>query len=297
MELFISIMSGILAIATSVNAVGDEVLKNKLESQIESVETMAVRIDNAPNHDILGGKVKRVRVATRDLKISQAIAFKALEVDVDGINIRLREWLQQDILTEADGVPTLRLRQLFEQPVNIASRAVLTQEQLDNMLQSPSINRTIRRRLQQTLNRIAESNYRRKDFEISSFALNLIGENRIALKMKISGFDREDGSKDEELNVDFEFALEVINGVSFGLTEQQVFVDGEKVEPEQGVLIVAPVTLKALEEVGIKVRVLEWESNKDELELALFIGANEYAASALLDARGLLEAADLFLDD
>ncbi|PSB10081.1 hypothetical protein C7B62_10745 [Pleurocapsa sp. CCALA 161] len=296
MELLTSIISGILAIATSVNAVGDEVLKNKLESQIKSVDTMAVRIDNAPNHDISKGKVQRVRVATRDLEISQAIAFKTLEVDVDGIDIRLKEWLQQDILTEIDGVPTLRLRQLFEQPVNIASRAVLTQEQLDNMLQSPFINRTIRRRLQQTLNRIAEYNYRRKDFEISSLALDLIGENRIALRMKLSGFDRKDGRKDEELDVNFEFALEVIDGASFRLTEQRVFVDGEEVEPEQGVLVVAPVTLKALEEVGIQVRVIEWESDKDELELALFIRANEFAASALLDARGLIEASELFLD-
>ena len=297
MELLISIMSGILAIATSVNAVGDEVLKNKLESQIKSVDTIAVRVDNTPNYDLSKGKVKRVRVATRDLEISGAIAFKVLELDVDGIDIRLREWLQQDIFTEIDGVPTLRLRQLFEQPVNIASRAVLTQEQLDNMLQSPFINRTIRRRLQQTLNRIAQSNYRREDFEISSFALDLIGENRIVLKMKLSGFDREDGTKNAELNVDFEFALEVINGVSFRLTEQQVFVDGEEVKPEQRVLVVAPVTLKALEEVGIKVRVIEWESNQDELELALFIRANEYAATALLDARGLIKAAELFLDE
>ena len=296
MELLTSIMSAILAIATSVNAVGDEVLKNKLESQIKSVDTMAVRIDNAPNHHVRRGKLRRVRVATRDLRISGAIAFKTLEVDVDGIDIRLREWLQQDILTEIDGVPTLRLRQLFEQPVNIASRAVLTQEQLDRMLQSSFVNRTVRRRLQQTLNRIAESNYRRKDFEISSFALDLIGENRIALKMKLSGFDRKDGRKDEELDVNFEFALEVVDGVSFRLTEQRVFVDGEEVEPEQGVLVVAPVTLKALEEVGIKVRVIEWESNEDELELALFIRANEFAATALLDARGLIEASELFLD-
>lgn len=297
MELLVSIISGILAIATSVNAVGDKVLKNKIESQIESVDTIAVRIDNVPNHDLLGGKVQRVRIATRDLKISRAIAFKVLEIDVDGIDIRLREWLQQDILTEIDGVPTLRLRQLFEQPVNIASRIVLTQEQLDRMLQSPFINRTVRRRLQQTLNRIAKNNYRRKDFEISSFNLDLIGENRIALRMKLSGFDREDGSKDAELNVNFEFALEIVDGVSFRLTEQQVFIDGKEVEPEQGVLVVAPVTLKALEEVGIKVRVLEWESNQDELELALFIGANEYAATALLDARGLIKAAELFLDE
>lgn len=257
---------------------------------------MAVRIDNAPNHHVGRGKLRRVRVATRDLQISQAIAFKTLEVDVDGIDIRLKEWLQQDILTEIDGVPTLRLRQLFEQPVNIASRAVLTQEQLDRMLQSPFVNRTVRRRLQQTLNRIAESNYRRKDFEISSFALDLIGKNRIALRMKLSGFDRKDGRKDEELDVNFEFALEVVNGVSFRLTEQRVFVDGEEVEPEQGVLVVEPVTLKALEEVGIKVRVIKWESSEDELELALFIRANEFAATALLDARGLIEASELFLD-
>ena len=70
MEILVYILSGILAIATSVKAVGDKLLKNRIESQVKSVDTLAVRIDNAPNHNALAGKVQRVRVATRDLEVS-----------------------------------------------------------------------------------------------------------------------------------------------------------------------------------------------------------------------------------
>lgn len=114
--------------------------------------------------------------------------------------------------------------------------------------------------------------------------------------MKIPGLDREDGSKGIESNVNFEFDLEVVDGSSFRLTKQEVFINGESVEPNHEVLVAAPVTLKALEQVGIKARVVEWESDKDELELVLFIKANEFAATALLDASELIKAAELFLD-
>lgn len=295
MELLVQIVSGILAIATSVNSIGDKVLQNKLESQIESVDTMAVRIDNAPNHSAGGGKLRRVRVATRNLEITKAIVFKVLELDVDGVDIKLREWLKEDLVTEIDGVPTLRLRELFERPINIASRMVLTEAQLDDILQSSAVSTIIKQRLQDTLNRIAEDDGK-EDFEISNFSLDLIGKNRLALKMKIPGLDREDGSKGIESNVNFEFDLEVVDGSSFRLTKQEVFINGESVEPNHEVLVAAPVTLKALEQVGIKARVVEWESDKDELELVLFIKANEFAATALLDASELIKAAELFLD-
>ena len=99
-SLLVQILSGILAIATSVNAVGDKILKNQIESQVKSVDTLAVRIDNATNHNALGGKVQRVRVATRDLEISGAIAFKALEIHIDGINVKLKEWLNEDLVSD-----------------------------------------------------------------------------------------------------------------------------------------------------------------------------------------------------
>ena len=294
METLVYILSGILAIATSVNAVGDKILKNQIESQVRSVDTIAVRIDNAPNHNALGGKVQRIRVATRDLEFSQAIAFKALEIDIDGIDIKLKEWLNEDLVTEIDGVPTLRLRELVEQPVNMASRVVLTQEQLDNILQSETLNLGLSQRLEDVLNRVDEDD---EDFTVSSFRLDLIDTNRVAVRMKIPDTQGDYGKVNEELDVDLELGIEVIDGVSFELIDQKIFINGEEIEPENKVLIARPITLKILEQVGIQARIIEWKSDENELELALAIRANQFAATALLDASELIEAAELLLGE
>ncbi|MDJ0589708.1 MAG: LmeA family phospholipid-binding protein [Pleurocapsa sp. MO_226.B13] len=293
MEILVYILSGILAIATSVNVVGDKILKNRIESQVNSVDTVAVRIDNAPNHNALGGKVQRVRVATRDLEFSQAIAFKVLELDIDGIDIKLKEWLNEDLVTEIDGVPTLRLRELVEHPVHMATRMILTQEQLDNILQSETINPGLSQRLEDVLNRVSESD---TDFTISSFQLDLIDRNRVAVRMKIPDIQGEYGKKNEELDVDLELGIEVIDGKSFELIDQKVFINGEEIEPEHKVLIARPITLEILEQVGIQARVIQWKSDRDELELALAIRANQFAATALLDASELIKAAKLLIE-
>ena len=293
MEVLVYILSGILAIATSVNAVGDKILKNRIESQVKSVNTVAVRIDNAPNYNPLGGKVQRVRVATRDLEVSDAIAFKALELDIDGINIKLKEWLNEDLVTEIDGVPTLRLREFVEHPVHMATRMILTQEQLDNILQSETINPGLSQRLEDVLNRVSESD---TDFTISSFQLDLIDRNRVAVRMKIPDIQGEYGKKNEELDVDLELGIEVIDGKSFELIDQKVFINGEEIEPEHKVLIARPITLEILEQVGIQARVIQWQSDRDELELALAIRANQFAATALLDASELIKAAKLLIE-
>ena len=293
MELLVSILSGILAIATSVNMVGDTLVEKKIRSQVQAVDTLVVRIDNAPNYDVLGGKVQRVRVATRDLKISSAIAFKALEIDMDGININLKEFLQEDLVTEIDDVPTLRLRELFESPVQMASRVVLTQKQLDNILQSQTVNFTLSQRLNDTLNGLSDND---AEFIINSFKLDLIDKNRLALRANIIDLEGEYEARGEELNVDWELSIKVLDGSNFEFFDQKLYIEGEEIEPENDVLRAEPVSLRVLEELGLNVRVLQWNSDQDELELALSVRANKDAASALLDAKNLLEAAKLFLE-
>ncbi len=293
MELLVSILSGLMAIATSVNMVGDTLVEKKIRSQVQAVDTLAVRIDNAPNYDALGGKVQRVRVATRNLKISSAIAFKALEIDMDGININLKEFIQEDLVTEIDDVPTLRLRELFESPVQMASRVVLTQKQLDNILQSQTVNFTLSQRLTDTLNGLSDND---AEFIINSFKLDLIDKNRLALRANIIDLEGEYEARGEELDVDWELSIRVLDGSNFEFFDQKLYIEGEEIEPENDVLRAEPVSLRVLEELGLNVRVLQWNSDQDELELALSVRANKDAASALLDAKNLLEAAKLFLE-
>ena len=55
---------------------------------------------------------------------------------------------------------------------------VLTEEQLDNILQSEAINRTLSQRLTDVLNGVSDDD---GEFIINSFQLDLIDKNRVAV--------------------------------------------------------------------------------------------------------------------
>ena len=295
MEILVSILSGLLAIATSVNLIGDVVLKNEIRSQVEEVETIAIRIDNAPNYQIFDGKVQRVRIATRDLKINPEVQFKVLEFDIDRIDFDLKEFLEGDLFLDLDEeIPTIRLRQLFQQPLKMATRIVFTQEQLDSILKSPTINAPLSERLTVILNNIEESN---EEFVVSQFQLDLLDNERVALRMKIIDLEREDRG---EIDVDLELGVRVVAGHSFKFFDPKVWIDGVPEPPETNSsidpVIARPLTFKILEELGIKIRILQLNSSQDELEFAALIWIDEFAASALLEATIFLETIELFLD-
>ena len=293
MEILVSILSSLLAIATSVNLIGDVVLKNEIRSQVEEVETIAIRIDNAPNYQIFDGKVQRVRIATRDLKINPEVQFKVLEFDIDRIDFDLKEFLEGDLFLDLDEeIPTIRLRQLFQQPLKMATRIVFTQEQLDSILKSPTINVPLSERLTVILNSVSKSN---EEFVVSQFQLDLLDNDRVALRMKIIDLEREDRG---EIDVDLELGVKVVGGHSFQFFDAKVWVDGVPEPPEAKIeqTIARPLTFKILEELGIKIRILHLNSSQDELEFAALIGVDEFAASALLEATVFLETIELFLE-
>ena len=294
MEILVSVLTGILAIASSVNMVGDHIVEKKIRSAVEEVDTVAVRIDNTPNYDAFYGKVKRLRVATRDLKLSSAVAFKALELDVDRFNINLREFLQEDLVTEIDDIPTIRLRELFETPLEIGMRMILTEQQLHNILQSETVNSTLSSRLTNIFNSIHDDDG--DDYTINSFTIDLIGNNRLTLRMKVNDIKGEYGEKDQELDVDLELGVKVIDGHSFDFFDQKVYVNGEEIEPETEVDKANPVTFRVLEVIGINAGILKLNSDQDELELALLLRVDQSTASALLDAQSIIEAAKIFLE-
>ncbi len=295
MEILVSILSGLLAIGTSLNFIGDVVLKNAIRSQVEEVETIAIRIDNAPNYQIVDGKVQRLRIATRDLKINPEVQFKVLEFDIDRIDFDLKEFLEGDLFLDLDEeIPTIRLRQLFKQPLKMATRIVFTQEQLDSILKSPTINVPLSERLTVILNSVSKSN---EEFVVSQFQLDLLDNDRVALRMKIIDLEREDRG---EIDVDLELGVRVVAGHSFKFFDPKVWIDGV-LEPPETIssvdrVIARPLTFKILEELGIKIRILQLNSSQDELEFAALIGIDEFAASALLEATVFLETIELFLE-
>ncbi len=57
MELITIILSGVLSALSNGGWVADAIAENALSSNIESVETLEVRVDNRPNYQLIDGKL------------------------------------------------------------------------------------------------------------------------------------------------------------------------------------------------------------------------------------------------
>src|SRR4028118_1069135 len=129
MEFFTILLSGLLAVLSPVNLVADKVTEGAIRARFNKVEQLKVRIDNAPNYQLIQGKVERVRIAGRGLWLTPDIRIGALEVETDPINVNLQG------LRQSGQSPRSSLRQ----PVQAGVRLVLTQEDINKALQAPAV--------------------------------------------------------------------------------------------------------------------------------------------------------------
>ncbi len=110
MEPISAIVSLLLGIIAPVGIVSDRIAENQIRKQLTRVESLQVRIDNAPTYQLLSGKLNKVRLAGRGLFVTPDIRIDALDVETDpialaGLNAKLAHPLQgafRLVLTETD---------------------------------------------------------------------------------------------------------------------------------------------------------------------------------------------------
>ncbi|NES22779.1 MAG: DUF2993 domain-containing protein [Symploca sp. SIO3E6] len=270
MELFTILFSGLISFISPLNSVGDIVIENALRSRLEKVEQLDVRIDNAPNHQIAKGKLQRLRIASRGLQLTSDLRISTLELDIDQIDVDLPALRKREGFTE-----------LFRKPLQAGVRLVLTEDDINQALQSPRVTA----RLSQSLERVTQNipGAGEQDYELLSTQVEFLEENRLAIQLQFQGTETEA----EELKIRLETGLEVENYKSIQLIEPLVAINDIPIPP----LVVAGLTamvknfanLDNLDDAGIFVRILKLEINSNELELANFVRVDESTASALVN--------------
>jgi hypothetical protein len=241
-----------------------------------SVEQQAVRIDNQPNYQVAQGQIARVRIASRGVRLKPGVRISSLDVESDPLAVRLSqlkftnlESLRASLVTPASGVVKL----------------VLTEQDLNQALQSPEI----QERLQKNLNRLiaSQAGSTSISYRLSELQLKLRPKNRLQVSFKLSrpraklnrasssspGTSREKKSS-RELAISLELTLKVVDGKVLRLLEPQGIVNGR---PMSSRLLAGFATgigdrlnLKTLEADGILARILQLEINEDDLQLIGF---------------------------
>jgi LmeA-like phospholipid-binding len=259
MELIAILLSGITALFSFGGVVVDKNVETALRSQLDHVEQLQVRADNAPNYQIINGKIDKIRVAGRGLWVTKDFRIDTLEVETDPIAIDLKA-------LQADG--NSPKASSLQQPIQAGLKLKFGEEDLNNFLKSPEAIDQLQKMTTKTLGGAAAGSLN-KDYQIVNPQVRFLGNNRLGLKA-----DLKDASG-ETLAINLETGIGVTGGRKFELLEPTATVSGTPVPP----FLLAGLTtglsdrlnVDMLEQRGITARILQFKVNPGQLELAVFM--------------------------
>lgn len=269
MEFFTILLSSLLALVSPVGFVVDRIAYNAVRSQFKKADQLQVRIDNAPSYQLLQGRVERVRIAGRGLQPKrQSIRIAALELETDPISLHPR---------------SLQRRPKLKRPFQAGVRLVLTQEDVNQALQSPQLVARLRRlRLNEIPNR---SGVPLQSYNFVNPRVEFLENNRLRFQVEL----QQQGNI-KPLAIKVESGLLVVKGRQIQLIEPSIAVDGEAA-PSQLVGLISgnlsrQLDLKNVEGYGLQARILQLKVAPQELEIAAFLRVEP--SSRLLGRRASL---------
>lgn len=276
MEILTIVLSSLLSLGSGAGIVLDRITQGKISQQVISIESQAVRIDNQPNYSAVRGRLARVRLASRGVRIKPGIRIAAIDLETDPLAVKLDRLK----LSNLD-----RLRESLAAPATGAARLVFRETDLNQALQSEQV----RQRLEKTLNRLIarKAGSTNISYQIADIQLDLRSGNRLQVDFKLSRprpnrlnsqtLAGTSGSQitSRELAISLELTLKVMNGTAVRLLDPQGTVNGRPMSPRLlngfATGISDRLNLNTLEADGILARILQLEINEDNLELVSFV--------------------------
>ncbi len=259
MELIAILLSGITALFSLGGVVVDKNVETALRSQFDRVEQLQVRTDNAPNYQIINGKIDKVRIAGRGLWFTKDLRIDALEVETDPIAVDLQA-------IQADG-QTPRASSL-KQPIQAGVKLKFNEEDLNNYLKSPDAIARLQKITTSTLGGAAAGSLN-KDYQIVNPQVRFLGNNRLGIKAELQD------TSGEKLAVNLETGIGIIGGRKFQLVDPTAIVGGTPVPPFLLAGLTAGLSerlnVDMLEQRGLTARVLQFKVSPGQLELAAFV--------------------------
>jgi LmeA-like phospholipid-binding len=254
MEFITIFLSGLLGLLTPAGLVVDKAAENAIRSQFVKAEQLQVRVDNAPTHQLLQGKINRVRIAGRSLQLKyQDIRVAALELETDALKLD----------THSRGK-----RPKLKQPLQAGVRLVLTEADVNKILQSPEL--LARFRKLNIVSRSSTNTDSNPAYYFSNPEVKFLANNRVSLQVEI----REEGNT-QPLLASLETGVNIVRGRQLQLINPVAQVNEEQIPPRFIDVIVnnfnQRLNLRSLEANGLLMRILQLNMKPGELEIAAFV--------------------------
>ncbi|MCX7596066.1 MAG: DUF2993 domain-containing protein [Fischerella sp.] len=265
MEFLTILISGLLGLVVPVGLVIDQTAENAIRSQFAGVGQLQVRVDNVPSHQLLQGKVEKVQIAGRSLRLKQQdLRIAVLELETDEIEF--------DPSSIRQNWPKLK------QPLQAGVRLVLTEQDINKLLRSPEF-----------LNGLRKFNQGDSSKSLSSVAANLVNpkveflaNNRFFFQVELHNQERE-----KPVLVQVNAGLGIVGGRQVQLIDPVVSIDGVEFPPDFLNFVLSDVNqqldLRNLEGDGLQMRILKLDMKPGKLEIAAFLRLEP--SSKLLETR------------
>jgi hypothetical protein len=270
MELIAILLSGITTLFSFSGVVVDKSVASALLSRIDHAEQLEVRADNAPNYQVINGKIDKVRIAGRGLWLTKDLRIDTLDVETDPIAVKLNE-------IQADG--NNPSASSLQKPIQAAVKFKFNEADLNNFLKSPDGIARLQKITTSTLGGAAASSLN-KNYQVTNPQIRFVGQDRLGIKAQL-----KDPGSGETLAIDFETGVRIDSGRKFQLLQPTATVDGTPVPP----FILMGLTtglserlnVDMLEQRGLTTRILQFKVNPQQLELAAFVKASGHKQAML----------------
>ncbi|MEO1069638.1 MAG: DUF2993 domain-containing protein [Cyanobacteria bacterium J06638_6] len=134
MELITIILSALMGVVGTGGVVIDTLAETALRDQIAGAEALNVRIDNAPNYQVVSGRIDHVRVAARGVEARQlpGLRIDSIDLETDVVDVDLGRLQQGKLSLDEPAQAALRLR-LKDGDLNAFFQSPLVQSWLDTL--------------------------------------------------------------------------------------------------------------------------------------------------------------------
>ncbi len=258
MEFLTIVLSSLLGLVSPTSLVAEKVATDALRSQFAQVEQLQVRVDNPPSHQILQGKVQRIRIAGRGLVLKQlSIRLAVLELETDPVDL--------DISSLRRGKPKLK------QPLQAGIRLVFNAQDINQALKSLAV---VNKLQNLGLNILQTPSRQQQPLQAVNPRVEFL-PNRLRLQVELSAANTPPLAIKVELGINL--ARQQIQ-----LVDPVIYVNQDKV-PQQIVDAIASnfnqqLNLANLEAYGIQAKVLKLAIAQDKLEIAAFVRVNNFSS-------------------
>lgn len=253
MELIAILLSSVLGLVAPAGLVVDRTAENTIRSQLQQAERLEVRVDNAPSYQLIQGKVERVRLAGRGLRLKQQnIRIAAVELETDPIDIDPR----------SIGKQKLKLRRSLHAGVHL----LLEQADLNQAL--PALIAQIQEFVIPELG--GDRSESSSNYKFVNPQLELLPNNRLRFHVQLAA-----EGDDEPLSIVAETGLAVKAGRQIQLVQPTVTVDREAVAQnivdEVATNLSQELDFRRLEMYGLQVRILQLKVAAQKLDFVTFV--------------------------